>query len=475
MSQILFATNSYQSPSLPLSAQRCVNLYLETEPPDAKTQTPLFGSPGLTAFATCGQGPIRGAHVMGGTPYFVSGAGLYSLSAAGAATLLGTGIAGAGVVAMADNGTQLCIVDGVTTGLGYLYAGAALGPITNPYYSTSGGVTYFDQYFVFWVPGTSPGNFYVSNAGDGTQGTALAFGLATVQSGAIQNIVENHELLLVFTTKVIESWYDAGSYPFPFQRYDGATIERGCAAGATVIKDDNTVFWLGDDKIFYRLAGVTPQRISTHAIEAAWRKYATVADAFSQNYTIDGHKCIVVTFPTANATWVCDISANHRWHERESWNGQNQTLYRWRANAIVPAFDGVYVGDAFTGQVGLLDPTTFTEYGNTIRGLAISPPVHQDRKRVWHSLFELDMETGVGLAAGQGSNPQIMLDHSDDGGRTYSTLQKWRSMGKQGDYLTRVRWTRMGLARQRVYRIQITDPVKRTILAAHLTSEVREH
>lgn len=63
-----------------------------------------------------------------------------------------------------------------------------------------------------------------------------------------------------------------------------------------------------------------------------------------------------------------------------------------------------------------------------------------------------------------GADPQIMLSTSDDGARTWSALQKWRSMGKMGQYLQRLRWLKMGQFRQRVIKLEVTDPVRRRFI-----------
>ena len=52
-------------------------------------------------------------------------------------------------------------------------------------------------------------------------------------------------------------------------------------------------------------------------------------------------------------------------------------------------------------------------------------------------------------------------------GATWSLQQKWRSMGKIGEYLKRLRWLRLGQARQWVFEVRITDPIPRVIIAAH--------
>jgi len=67
----------------------------------------------------------------------------------------------------------------------------------------------------------------------------------------------------------------------------------------------------------------------------------------------------------------------------------------------------------------------------------------------------------------QGADPQVMLSVSDDGGRTFSLLQKWRSLGKIGEYTKRLRWLKMGQFRQRQIRLEITDPVRRNIVGVY--------
>jgi hypothetical protein len=64
-------------------------------------------------------------------------------------------------------------------------------------------------------------------------------------------------------------------------------------------------------------------------------------------------------------------------------------------------------------------------------------------------------------------NPQIYLDYSKDGGFTFSTPQLPRSLGQGGQYLTRLRWLRLGQAREWYFRLTIIDPVKRVIIGAY--------
>lgn len=467
MAVVPFATQSYKSRSLPVSAQRVVNCYAEQQPSDAKSTVVVFGVPGLTLFSNLGVGPIRGVWQMAGVLYAVSGGNLYSIDSTGTPTVLGGTISGNDPVSMADNGTQLCIVNGA---FGYIYS-TDLGfqLITDENFHAAKTVTFFDNYFVFDWMGTN--QFFISGTLDGTTYNALDFASAEVSPDYVVAIINQQENLLIFGQNTIETWYDSGSINFPFNRYDGATIERGCVASLTVLKEDNSVFFLGNDLVYYRLNGVIPVRISTHAIEHAWTQYPTQSDAFSFSYTWEGHKFIVLTFPSGNATWVYDIATN-LWHERESFAENGSSQLRWRGNCHTVCYGKNLVGDAFSGNIGFLDNSTFTEFGNPLRAMLIGPVVHSDRHRVFMSRFELDVETGAGVTVGQGSDPQIMLNWSDDGGRKWSDLQLWRSSGAIGAYRKRLRWLRLGQFRQRVMKVTISDPVPRVIISNNVDMRV---
>ena len=67
----------------------------------------------------------------------------------------------------------------------------------------------------------------------------------------------------------------------------------------------------------------------------------------------------------------------------------------------------------------------------------------------------------------QGREAQLKLTWSDDFGRSWSN-GRVESMGRDGEYKKRVKFWRLGMARDRVYRVEISDPVKRVILSANL-------
>jgi hypothetical protein len=467
MPQILFGIQSYESRSLPLSAQRALNCFMEKQPDGAKSQIPVFGAPGLTRWTALATIKVRGFWNFNGVLHTVVGATLYSVSAIGTVTVVGTGITGTGNVSMSDNGIQLVIVNGLG---GWIYGPATpFQEIIDPNFYPANTVLFFDGYFVFDRVGTN--EFFLSGLYDGLSYSGLDFASAEAQPGFLIACAQNLQLLFLFCQNHIEMWYDAGAADFPFQRYAGGVIEKGCAAPRTVINQDEAIFFLGRDLVFYRLQGNVPVRISTHAIESAIASYGDVSDAFCFTYTLQGHKMVHLTFPSAPHSWVWDISTS-LWHERSSIGSNNNDIGRWRGNCAIQIYSQIFIGDLLTGTIWMLDWNNYTEDGNTIEMLVHSASLHQDRLRIFVPRLELDMETGVGLTTGQGSDPQAMLRWSKDGGKTWSTLQPWRSIGKIGEYQKRLRWLGLGQAYQWIFELVITDPVKRVLIAAHADIEI---
>jgi hypothetical protein len=458
--EIQFAVQSYTHESKPISAQRCINAYAEFQPRDAKSRVAVIGCPGIDTFATIGSGPIRGALEMKGVAYFVSQDKLYSVDSNGVGTLLGSGITGYTPVSMDGDGFEVVIVNGVA-GFSYRLSDNTFQQISDPDFKVANSVTVINNYFVFDEAGTN--RFTLSDLLDGRN---YLDDFATAESAPDRVLaVRNHNgLLLVFGEHTIEPWDHTGATDFPFSRIKGSTIDRGLAAPLAIASEDTAQFFLGEDRVFYRLGGLQRQRVSTHAIERTWSSYTKTDDAFCFKYGISGHKFIYLTFPTEGATWGLDLATGF-WHERMSYDVTGAEV-AWRANCAIDVYNKTLIGDANSNKVGFINPQSHTEFGQPIIMTLVSPPIFNGGRRMFMPMFELDMETGVGIATGQGSDPQVMLDWSDDGGYNFAAPQLWNTMGVQGARMTRLQWTRLGSAYQRSLRVSISDPVRRVVTGA---------
>ena len=464
---------SYVVRSPNAAAARLVNLYPEALI-EGKEAAYLQRCPGLRLLATVGSGPIRGMWAFSNdasAAYVVSGNGFYRLTPNYTATLIGN-VAGSGPVSMSDNGTQLFIA---CNGPSYIYNADtfSLQQIADGDFPGAVTVGYLDGFFVFNEPNSQ--RLWVTELLDGTQINADETASAEGSPDGVVSILVDHRELWVFGTNSVEVWYNSNQPEgFPFQRIQGAFNELGCAAAYSVAKMDNSVFWLGQDArgqgMVYRANGYTGQRISTHAIEFAIQNYGNISDAIAYTYQQDGHSFYVLTFPSANATWVYD-AATQVWHERASWS--DGALTRHRSNCQMAFNNEVIVGDYENGKLYAFDLDVCSDDGaiqKWLRSWRALPPGQNNLKRTAHHALQLDAQTGVGLNTGQGSNPQAMLRWSDDGGHTWSN-EHWRSMGKIGEHGYRTIWRRLGMTtklRDRVYEVSGTDPVKIAIMGAEL-------
>lgn len=112
------------------------------------------------------------------------------------------------------------------------------------------------------------------------------------------------------------------------------------------------------------------------------------------------------------------------------------------------------------GSEVVLPTSTFT-----IRRLRRAPYVTGiDRGWVFYETFLLDMEVGTGSLT---SAPVAALRWSDDRGNTWTDPIEV-SFGLQGEYRTRVRWTRLGKGRDRIFEVSFADPVKVDLVDAFL-------
>lgn len=205
----------------------------------------------------------------------------------------------------------------LTAGAIIIDPSVALAQITAPAFMPASTVRYFDGYFVLNANGGR--QFFLSSINDGTQYSGLDFATASSGSDHVIAVEVYHEQILVMCRTYTEVWWDAGIASFPFQRYDAAQIVRGLAAPYAICSEDSTAFFMGDDGNFYRLEGFIPKRISTFAMEHAWAQYPLkYLDASCFVLDQEGHKFVVVNFPSGEATWCYDVGSN-LWAQRESW------------------------------------------------------------------------------------------------------------------------------------------------------------
>jgi hypothetical protein len=453
---------SYQSRSLPISAQVTRNFYPELQDVESvKSKFVLQSFPGLKVFSPT-PGKDRGMYEHDGSLYKVTDQTLYKIDSLGNSTEIGT-----------ITGTARCVFTGmkrnviiVSGGVVWEYDGTDLTHITDINLENPNAAAFLNNQIIYdgiddrWVS---------SDVGDASSINGLNYASAESHHDPLVRPYVFNQTLYLMGTDTIEPWYNKGVGSPPFDRIEGGIMTIGLGALHSVSSNDKFMYFLGDDSQIHRVFGNTEESISTIAIAHAMEKYSTIADAIGFCFTLEGQNFYYLTFGEADNTWVYAEDPN-QWFELSS--GVKGGKYSPTTFAF--AFRKNFVAD--DENIYEWDEDTFENNGEIIQRTRDSGPFHgglvkAPGKTIEMNHFELIMETGTGLIQGQGSDPFIMLSMSDDGGETFST-EMWGQVGQLGKGIFKVEWSALGSFMSRVFRIRTSDPIHYSIHSATADIEI---
>lgn len=471
MARFGFIGGTYTSRSTAVGDEECINWYAETdESGDGQASKSFYWTPGLRAFTNEMPKPIRAEKFTGSRMFVVAGGKLIELDKFGAQTIRGDVANDGQPASIALSNTQLLIV-GAGAAYCYTLATNILTEVTTSLVAVPKLAVYSDGYFIVCFRDSN--KFQMSGIEDGETWPPLQVNAVSVFPDNIASIEVDHRELWVLGQKQSVVYYDSGSDNI-FDVISGASLEIGCAGPFTRSKLDNTIFWISEDerggRMAWRASGYTPQRISTHAVEAAWSQLKSVSDAVCYAYQDGGHAFWVIYFPTSDCSWVYDVAEN-LWHKRAFWKTGNFEPHHSQCHAY--AFGLHLVGDWSSGNVYWMDMSLLDDAGTPIRRLRRAPTVGSEMERVFHQQLTVDFQTGLGPqpplqdAEGNPRDPEAMLRWSDDRGKTWSN-EHILPCGQSGHYKDRVIWRRLGWSRYRVYELSVSDPIPWVVVDAYL-------
>ena len=478
--QLEIASGFYQSVSIPLAAQRCINwepIVPQDEALSRRSLRDVYGIDTRTLTGASISGINRGAQVVAGVPYFINERTLYSFTSANVVTSHGT-IDGQGRVSLANNGRYLVIVVPGVKGYVFDNEDSSLAEITDIDFQIADTVSFKDGFFIFTA--SDGKQFFVSNLNQPLVYDALDVGTAEVRPDKIVATHVNKNELFVLGEDTIERFQNIGGSGFPFLRIRGGDIQKGVHAKFSLVDFDNGFVFLGGDvkelTSVWKVSGGGPERLSTSAVDNAIQEYTQdeIAAAFAFTYAYGGNYFVAFTFESTripSRTLVYDAAATvltgkRMWHERQSGVVDD----KWRVTQVVNAYGDLIVADSIDGRIGTLNQDTATEYAQPIFRQRASQPYQNEQLRLFVSKLNLTMESGVGTI--DGLDPQIGMEFSDDYARTWST-RYMRSYGKIGQYEKIPSWRRQGrVPRNRVLRFTTTEAIKSNLL--RLDAEVEQ-
>lgn len=449
--------SAYKSRALSVDAQRCINLYPAANPPDAPFPFTHFPTPGLITLSTATTSGFRALYRSTDNQLFaIVGNTIYSISNTWVFTVITTVVTTNGPVEMLDNGIDLLIVDG--TGAGYVIDLPTLTPrsITDVAFYGSVTLCVIDGYFILHKPGTT--QWYISGE-LATTWDPLDIVSKNGYPDIIIGLGQLNRLLWIFGESTTEVWTNTGASDFTFERIPGVFLQHGCAAPHSIRTMDASIYLLARDqqgKCFVaRTEAQGMLRISTDYIDSQIQSYGAISDAIGYCHQSNGHFFYVLTFPTANKTWVFD-RATGEWHER-AWMDAKGVFNRHRSACYAFFNNTSLVGDWENGNLYHMSSLSTTDYAGRMRHVRTSAELVNEGARSIHQQVRVDMRVGDGLPSTL-EKPMVSLRWSNDGGRSWGN-PVMRDFGGTGQYLRNVEFNRLGYARNRVYEVSYSAPV----------------
>jgi len=312
---------------------------------------------------------------------------------------------------------------------------------------------------------------------------ALDFGSAEGDPDRIVTQVLSNDELSIIGSETTEVFKNIGGADFPLQIIPGAYTEKGAHSKYGVVKFDNTYLFIGAggenelSAIWRQTSSSQAVKISTDAIDNALQKFtkAEIESAFTMSFSKKGQFFAIFTIESSridSKTFVYNgtassLSGRSIWFEFQTGVTDNS----WRVNAITKAYGRLFCGDSIDGRIGEIKSDLYTEYSDPVFRQAATKPFSQNGNKMFAGEFEATFEAGVGLTTGQGSNPIVRMDFSDDG-KTFSS-EFSRSIGRIGEYGHETVWHRQGrIPSFRMIRLTITDPVKASLIRLAATPEL---
>jgi len=468
----------YKGRYLGLDGQECINLYPEmSASAGAKNTGALIGTPGLKLLKNISSGGNRGMYTTAmGRLLIVCGNTLYEMTKSLNVINRGTLKTTKGTVSFAEIDkqpdptsaavSQVMLVDGLH---GYIFNTATnvFSKITGDYLAGTSVISQ-NGFFIQNINGSN--KVIYSNYLDGlTWSSSLNYLAAESSPDPVLSLFLLNNQVWVMNSKSIELWDFTGDPNLLWRRSGVGYINTGVSGKYAASTINGTIAWLGTDNgnnmVWMSGGSYNPTRISTHAIEYILGKM-DLSDCISFAYQQEGHQFFVFNFQTSNRTLVYDVSTS-MWHERGSYNPTDGENDRHRALYTTPWDSKVIVGDNANGYIYEWSLEQYTDNGRVIKRVRTCPHIHTDRKKIRFHQIELDLVKGYGLNGTSdtyGSDPEVMLTYSDDGGYNYLPHEYRAKVGKIGARSGCVEYYRLGMSKDRVHRFTMTDPVRWCII-----------
>jgi Phage stabilisation protein len=399
---------------------------------------------GIVQFGT-GPGADRGGINWNGSYYRAMGSKLVQIAQDGTTTTLGD-VGNGGQVTFDYSFDRLAIA---SAGGLYYWDGVTLNQVADADLGTVKDFIWVDGYFM-----TTDGTYLVvTDLNDPYAVNPLKYGSSEADPDPIMGILKLRNEVYALNRYTIEVFNNVGGDNFPFQRVEGAQLQRGAIGTFAASVFMEVVAFLGNGRneapaIWVGQNGQTT-KISTREIDQILLGYSesALSTTVLESRVDKGHQHLLVHLPDQTLVYdgAASVSASEPiWFTVDS--GQ-VSKSQYRARNLVWCYDAWFVGDPTSTSHGKLVSNISSHYDQLVGWEFGTMIMYNDgRGAIFH---ELELVCLPGRAA-FGSDPTIWTSYSIDG-ETWSQERPIKA-GKQGERLKRLVWLQQGHMRH--WRVQ---------------------
>lgn len=393
-----------------------------------------------------GPGTDRGGINWNGTCYRVMGTKLVTVASNGTVTILGdVGGPVDTLVTLDYSFDRLAIASG---GRLYYWNGA-LTQVTDPDLGTVLDVVWVDGYFMT-TDGTS---LVVTELTDPTQVNPLKYGSSEVDPDPVVALLKLRNEIYALNRNTIEVFDNTGGEFFPFQRIEGAQLQKGVIGTFACCVYAEAIAFLGsgwnEAPSIFLGANAQVAKISTQEIDQILLGYteAQLATVKLEARNDKSHQHLYVHLP--DRTLVYDLAASKE-VEAQVWFTLSTSvvgLSQYRARNLVWAYDKWLVGDPQSSNIGYLVENVGSHWGQIVRWEFGTTIVYNEGNGAIFNELELVSLTG---SVAIGVNAAISTSYSVDG--VSWSQDRSIAAGTTGNTKKRLVWFQQGHMRN--WRIQ---------------------
>lgn len=392
---------------------------------------------GIVQFGA-GPGPDRGAINWNGRCIRVMGTKLCAVESDGSITIL-TDVGGTGQVSMDYSFDRLAIASDQRL---FYYDGVTTTVVTDPDLGKVIDLVWVDGYFM-----TTDGvNLVVTELTDPMSVNPLKYGSSEADPDQIMGLIKLRNEVYALNRYTIEVFQNVGGDFFPFQRIEGAQMQRGVIGTSAAAMFMESIAFVGGGRNEAPAVWVgnngTTVKVSTREIDQILGEYteAQLSKLTMEVRVTNGHQFLYIHLP--DQTLVYDGSGSGV-VEQPVWFILTSSLVgrgQYRAKNFVWCYNKWLCGDPTAAGVhGYLANNISSHYGE-VNGWEFGTMVmYNDGHGLLFHELELVCLTGNTTL---GNDPTIWTSYTTDG-QTWSQ-ERARSAGKQGERLKRLTWLQQG-------------------------------